>query len=288
MAAIDMGALQDGPHAHLIREMAELCATDPAIQAAWVGGSLAAGTGDAFSDVDFRIAVEQGQVETWTNPDWQRYLPLPPVGSVLLRFGEGALLHHMVLADGAIVDFYVQEVGAVNPEPEVVVLFARSATFREMLHDSTRPPAALVRAIEGAQLRQFLVDYWIITHKQMKALARRYDDTAFAGLYMERMALLRAWYMQMVDKDIDARMSIHMLGALHRGLDGKLSAAQREMLGMPSRTPAETVLVIEAIRREMAAVGRELAARYGAAYPHELEAVAQRTWAENKAFLILR
>ena len=41
-------------------------------------------------------------------------------------------------------------------------------------------------------VRQFLVDYWITTHKQMKALARKYDLSPFVGLYFERMALLRA------------------------------------------------------------------------------------------------
>ncbi len=33
-------------------------ATDPRIAAAWVEGSLAAGTADAWSDVDFHVAVE--------------------------------------------------------------------------------------------------------------------------------------------------------------------------------------------------------------------------------------
>ena len=94
MSDIDLGALEHAPHARLIRDMANRCGADCSIQAIWVGGSLAAGYGDAFSDIDFRIAVESGQVDEWTSPNWERYLPIHPCGGLLMRFGERALLHH--------------------------------------------------------------------------------------------------------------------------------------------------------------------------------------------------
>jgi hypothetical protein len=288
MSEIDLGSLQHGPHANLIRAMANKCAADGSIQAIWVGGSLAAGLGDAYSDVDFRIAVEPGHVDRWTSPEWEDYLPIRPCGGVLMRFGEGALLHHVVLADGTIVDFYVQDTTRQNPEPNVVILACRNPEFRATLEGFARPAAVLVQEIDGAVLRQFFVDYWITTHKQMKALARKYDLSPFAGLYLERMALLRAWYMQAVGKDIDSRVSLHMLGVLHKGLEGELTEYQHTILGLPSRTPEETVTVIEAIRAEMARVGRWLAERHAFAYPHELEAVVQRTWNERKESLTVR
>jgi hypothetical protein len=288
MKDIDLGLLEQGPHANLIREMASKCAADSSIQAIWIGGSLAAGAGDPYSDIDFRIAVEPGQIDRWTSPDWDQVLPLRPCGGQLMRFGERALLHHLVLTDGTIVDFYVQDTTQQNFEPKLIILACRNAAFRETLEGFARPAAALVREIDGAGVRQFLVDYWITTHKQMKALARKYDHSAFAGLYLERMALLRAWYMQKVGKDIDSRMSLHMLGALHKGLEGKLSLNQHNIVGLPSRTPEETVSVIEAIRAEMADVGRELADRYAFAYPHDLEDVVWRVWNEHKESLTKR
>ena len=288
MSNINLGILEHGPHANLIREMANKCSADASIQAIWVGGSLAAGLGDAYSDVDFRIAVEPGQVARWTSPDWEQYLPIHPCGGVLLHFGEQALLHHMVLADGTIVDFYVQDPTQQNLEPALVILACRNKAFRARLEGFKSPAAALAHEIEGEVVRQFFVDYWITTHKQMKALARRYDLSPFAGLYLERMALLRAWYMQAVGKDIDSRVSLHMLGLLHKGLDGKLTADQRNILGLPSRTPEETITVIEAIRVELARVGRWLADRYGFAYPDELEDVVQRVWNEHKDSLTRR
>ena len=231
--------------------------------------------------------VEPGQIDRWTSPDWDHYLPLRPSGGLVLWFGEQALLHHVVLTDGTIVDFYVQETTGQNPEPHLVILACRNPEFRATVEGFARP-AALVREIDGAAIRQFLVDYWITTHKQMKALARKYDHSAFAGRYLERMALLRAWYLQAVGKDIDARVSLHMLGALHKGLDGKLTEQQHTLLGLPSRTPDETVTVIDAIRAEMASVGRGLADRHAFAYPHELEAVVQRSWNEHKEALTRR
>lgn len=109
MRDIDLGPLEHGPHANLIHAMASRCFADESIQAIWVGGSLAAGRGDAYSDVDFRIAIEPGQIDRWTGPDWEQYLPLRPCAGLLLRFGEQAMLHHLVLTDGTIVDFYVQD-----------------------------------------------------------------------------------------------------------------------------------------------------------------------------------
>jgi hypothetical protein len=288
MSDITLGLLAHGPHADLIRAMADKCAADADIQAVWVGGSLAAGRGDAYSDIDFRIAVEPGQMERWASPDWGAYLPLAPVGGLLLRFGEQALLHHLVLADGTIVDFYVQGTTGQNPEPHLVILFCRDPELRATLEGFARPAAALVRAIDGAVLRQFFVDYWITTHKQLKALARRYDHSSFAGLYLERMALLRAWYMQAAGKDIDSRPTLHMLGALHAGLAGRLSEHQQAILGSPSRTPEETIAVIEAIRAEMALAGRWLAERHEFAYPHQLEAVVSQVWDAHKASLTRR
>ncbi|MFT5195119.1 MAG: hypothetical protein ACI9EW_002249 [Cellvibrionaceae bacterium] len=285
---INLGALEFGPHANLIGEIAQKCAADETVQAIWVGGSLATGTGDQFSDIDLRIAVEPDQMPLWTTPDWDRYLPMGVSGGSFMKFGEHALLHHLVMADGTIVDFYVQDTTRINHEPKVVIIGCRHAAFLKMLEGLENPAASLTHEINGVQARQFFVDYWITTHKQMKALARKFDCSPFVGLYFERVALLRAWYMQAIGEDIVSRVSIHMLGVVHKGLDGALTVDQRHILGLPSRTPDETVIAIEAIRSEMATVGRFLAEQHGFSYPHELEEVVHRTWQENKASLVVR
>lgn len=288
MEAIELGVLEQAPHAELLRQIASMCLADPRIQAIWVGGSLAAGRGDEYSDIDFRIAVDAADLESWIEPDWAHYLPILPAGGLLMRFGEHSLLHHLVLGDGTIVDFYVQDTSKPNPEPQIVVLACRNEAFGSQLEASTAPASPLARPIEAQALQQLLVDYWIASHKQLKALARRYDYSAFAGLYVERMALLRAWYLEYAGQDIEARPTIHMLGLLHKGLAGKLSFAQQAVLGMPSRTPEETAAAIEAIRSEMGRVGRLLADRYAVDYPEQLEALVWRMWNEQREVLIAR
>ena len=285
---INLGILEHGPHAVLIRQMAELCTADERIQAIWVGGSLASGTGDEFSDVDLRIAVEPGTLDDWSDPDWEKYLPIMPSGSTFLRFGEQALLHHMILADGTILDFFVQDTVRDYFEPNIVVIACKNADFQKKLEGFSRPAAPLVQEIDGTAARRFLVDYWITTFKEMKAIARQYDYSDFIGLYLERLALLRGWMMLIAGKDIGGRPTLHVLDKLHKELNGKLSKPQQDVLGMPSRTPAETIAAIEAIRAEMSQIGRMLANRHGFDYPDELEEVVHKMWADKKDEIIKR
>lgn len=285
---IDLGILEHGPHADLIGKMAKLCAADERIQAVWVGGSLASGTGDEFSDVDLRIAVEPGTLDDWAEPDWEKYLPIMPSGGILMRFGEQALLHHMILADGTILDFFVQDTVRDYFEPNIVVLHCRHAEFREKLEGFSKPAAPLVHEIDGPAARRFLVDYWITTFKEMKAIARRYDYSDFIGLYLERFALLRGWMMQLAGKDIGGRPTLHVLNKLHKELNGKLTRPQHDVLGMPSRNPTETVAAIEAIRAEMSQIGRSLAHTHQFDYPYELEEMVRKMWAEKKDEIIKR
>lgn len=279
---LNFGSLEHAPHFTLIRDMAEKCYEDATVQAIWVGGSLAAGTGDAYSDIDFRIAVEPQNLKTWHHPDWEQYLPVTVCGSTFMTFGDHALLHHMVLGDGTIVDFYVQDTSRKNLEPALVVIACRDATFTDVLAQFTSPALSLVEDIESTSVQQFFVDYWITTHKEAKGLGRKYDYSQFVGLYFERIALLRAWYMEATGKDIEARVSIHMLGALHKGLRGRLSKQQEVLLGLPSTTVEDMVTAVESIRTEMARVGRKLSDLHGFRYPHELERVVLKTWQDNK------
>ena len=158
MTDIDLGLLENGPHANLIREMANTCAADESIQAIWIGGSLAAGTGDFYSDVDFRIAVEPGHIDRWISPDWDQVLPLRPIGGQLMRFGAQALLHHLVLTDGTIVDFYVQDTTQQNFEPKLVILACRNAEFRAALEGFS---ARLLHSFERLMVPWSGNSWWI-------------------------------------------------------------------------------------------------------------------------------
>ena len=59
---IDLGPLEHGPHADLIRGMASKCAADGSVQAIWVGGSLAAVIGASLSS---RLSPKRASVRPW-------------------------------------------------------------------------------------------------------------------------------------------------------------------------------------------------------------------------------
>jgi hypothetical protein len=142
--------------------------------------------------------------------------------------------------------------------------------------------------VDPEYVRQFLVDYWIATYKEMKGLARQFDCFQFVGLYTERMMLLRAWHMDVTGTDVSGQVTIHLLSAMHQALDGQVAPGQEAVLGMPCRTPTETAQAIEAIRHEMTVVGRRLADKHGFAYPESLQAVVERTWRRKVESLISR
>ena len=279
---LNFGPLANGPHIDLIQDMAKKCYADATVQAIWVGGSLASGTGDEYSDIDFRIGIDASEMDNWMQPDWNRYLPLDSYGSTLMRFGEHAILHHHILSDGTIVDFFIQATSRNNPEPALVVLACRNDEFGKALANFAMPALSITKEINVERVRQFLVDYWIITHKEAKGLGRKYDYTLFVGLYHERLALLRALYMEHMGDDIEARASIHMLGVLHKGLNSKLSAAQQTLLGLPTSTVEETVIAIESTRTEMSRIGRKLAKLYNFEYPDKLETIVFQNWNAGK------
>lgn len=285
---VELGVLAESPHADMIRALAERCSADKRVRAIWVGGSLAAGKGDEYSDIDFRVVVDEGTVGMWVEPDWSNYLPSQRLGGILLRFGDNALLHHMVLAEGTILDFLVHDTAASMGEPHVAIVACDDPQLCARIASFAKPSSEITRDIDAAGVRQFLVDYWIVTHKEMKGLARKYDASAFAGLSVERRSLLRALHMLATGKDISDHMTIHVLGALHQALDGYVTPRQLEILGMPTRTPQETIAAIDAMRAEMTRVGHILAERYAFEYPLALETVVNATWEARKEALAQR
>jgi hypothetical protein len=49
----------------VVQRAAEILAREPGFVAAWVGGSLAAGVADVFSDVDLNVVTEDQHLDDW-------------------------------------------------------------------------------------------------------------------------------------------------------------------------------------------------------------------------------
>ena len=281
MTALNFNELASSPHIAIIRQIASMCWRNESIKAIWVGGSLASGTGDRYSDVDFRIAVEDGDLDEWREPDWEALIPIPVLGSSFLKFGEPAMLHHMIIGDGTIIDFHVQIKSHKYFEPAISLIGCRDSELKTAIESFQQPASSVTQDVNASAVQQFLVDYWITTHKELKAVARNYSLFTFVGLYHERLSLLRAWHIQHNGLDIDGRYTIHLLAYMQKSLQNVITLEQANLLGMPTSTIQETAAAVVAVRNEISLVGRRLADQYGFAYPADLEFVVRKVWSEE-------
>jgi hypothetical protein len=251
--------------------------------ALWLGGSLARGAGDLFSDVDFRIAVVPAQLPLWKAPRFEEiFAHAPVVGQQFLAFGNEAFLHHLTLANGEILDFFVQS-STKEPTPEPrLVLGCRDEQFAATLAAGQQIAASTPRAVQANEVQQLLVTFWINTHKHRKVLNRDLDLLVTFGLNIEKSLLLRLWYIETTGSDWGdmGRQTIHTLTSVIRTLQEAVGDETLEVIGTPMRNRQEVCQAIERDREVVARVGRRLAHKYAFTYPTELEAVVLQGWQE--------
>src|SRR5262245_2239706 len=70
MTQLALDHLPDLPQAHTISFLASRLWRDDAAVARWIGGSLARGAGDRYSDIDLRLAVRPHALASWRAPDF--------------------------------------------------------------------------------------------------------------------------------------------------------------------------------------------------------------------------
>lgn len=271
-------ALPDLPQVPVLRSVVDRLQAHRDIQAIWLGGSFATGLADPYSDVDLRIAVNPDQLPQWRDLGCKAVFDPPPPGFMLLPFGDDAFLHHLLLDDGTIFDFYVQSTDSDNHEPAIHLMLCRDEAMRQRLISSQRPPDAASHRIDAGTAVGVLNEFWINSHKHRKVLGRKLQLLAALGVQLERSALLRLWEMLLTGADHGSRPSIHGLSSSTRQIEQQVGADVLGLFGLPLRTEDEIVTAIEAHRDEVGRVGRLLAAREAFAYPGRLEQVVRESW----------
>jgi predicted nucleotidyltransferase len=94
--------LPDLPQIPFLKEVVTNLWQQPEVVAVWLGGSLARGEGDPYSDIDLRVAVETTHIAQWENPKLETFFGHPPLAHHVMRFGDNALLHHLLVKNGDI------------------------------------------------------------------------------------------------------------------------------------------------------------------------------------------
>ncbi len=268
------------PQSRTIRSTALRLWRDPRVVAIWLGGSLASGAGDPYSDIDLRIAVAPTDLAAWQSPDFTTILESSVLGAHFLRFGETTYLHHLVLGNGDILDFMVQSVEATPSSEPLLVLACRETAYAERLQAANHLSVPEETPATGASIRELLVAFWINSHKHRKVLYRDLDLMFSAGAYTNWTMLMRLWYIAATGHDTNPRhfSGIHGLTELVRAVEATFGGEPREVFGLPTRTSDEICALIQCHRDIASRLGRDLADRFGFAYPAELEAMVRQQW----------
>ncbi len=262
MTELQLSNLPDLPQQASIVEAVSNIWPEAGVVAIWVGGSLARGAGDRFSDVDFRVAVTPEQLAPWKTPRFERIFTHTAVaGQAVMQFGDDAVLHHLLLSNGEIC--------------------CRSDDFERKLAEQNSIPPVERQAVDGEVVRDLLVSFWINSHKHRKVLYRGLDVMATLGLHIEQSLLLRLWYIDVSGQDCGdvRRQTIHSLTEVVHTIERAMGSQALALLGTPMRDRQELCQAIERNRQAVSQhLGPRLARQYGFEYPAALEEAVLRGW----------
>ena len=164
------------PQSHTIEMIATKVWRDERMVALWLGGSLAAGTGDAYSDIDLRVAVPPADLAAWQSSDLRALFDGPPLARQFVPLGEDAFIHHLILPNGDILDLLVQSDERAPGDEPIRVLGCRSEAFAGRLAASNHAPeSAAGKPVTGEAVRELVVAFWVNSHKHRKVLHRGLD-----------------------------------------------------------------------------------------------------------------
>ena len=272
------------PQARTIAMIAPRVWRDERVVALWLGGSLAAGTGDAYSDIDLRVAVPPADLAAWRTSDLHTLFDASPLARHFVPLDDDAFLHHLILPNGDILDLLVQSDERAPGEELTLVLGCRGEAFAERLaaSNSAPPPvsAATSEAVTGEAVRELVVAFWVNSHKHRKVLHRGLDLMFPAASYANWQMLMRMWYISATGCDTTPMhfSGIHGLTELVKAVEAANGGLPLELCGAPTRTRAEICAAIERYQDTISQLGRRLAVQYGFEYPAALEDVVRRDW----------
>jgi hypothetical protein len=224
--------LPELPQVTLLKAVAINLWRQPGVVALWLGGSLARLAGDPYSDIDLRVAVENEHFTHWETPKFERLFGYSPLAHHLMRFGDTALLHHLLVENGDIYDLYSQGIKTPLSPEQRLVLGCRDETFHTALLEPFVSKPELTREITPESIRQMLEFYWLNAHKHRKILFRDLDLLLWQGLNFFRPDLLRLYYILLTEKDCgDLRQTtIHAMTSVVDTLQNSVRAYFRKVV----------------------------------------------------------
>ena len=277
---LDLESLPYLPQLEALMAAAPLIWERPEVVALWIGGSIARGNADDYSDVDLRVAVAPDALDAWRQVDLNALFAGNCVAHVLLPFGEHALLHHLVLASGDIYDVWVQSADESVHDESILTLACRDENFAAKLRAPECESVPAPQPADGETVRRLLESFWINTHKHRKVLHRGLHLLALTGIHNERQLLLRLWHIQATGCDCGETrtQTIHGLTHLMQTVEQARGAEALEVLGASLASRNDICRAIEQLRDQITQTGQLLAQTLNFPYPEAIEHVARQGW----------
>lgn len=267
------------PQVDLLRQSVKAIWKREEVAAVWLGGSLAAGTADQYSDIDLRIAVTLDTLEAWKTVDASQLFGRTCVGEKIQPFGPTAFLRHLLLDNGDLIDLFVQTTQTENPEHAILILACRDDAFADKLMGFKRPAETAYPAARSEVIRQIIVEFWMNSHKHRKVLHRGLDSLVLVGLQFDRANLTRLWHASLTGTDVGVgRPTIHGMSRVLRTVQDAMGKRAMDVLGAGCSDGPSLCRAIEELQNEVAKVGRTLAASLQFPYPDALEQTVRAGW----------
>lgn len=285
---LELELLPDLPQSAFLKRLAPRIWAQHEVVALWVGGSLARGEADAYSDVDLHVAVTPDALADWREPDIDTLFENQCLVRQFVMFGKEFFLHHLILSSGEMYDLVVQ-VQSTNQAlmaQKRIILGCRDAQWRERLQtEKVEERSVEMESADPHLVRRLIEGYWLNTHKHRKAIFRELDLVLWEGMNRMRPMLLRLAYILATGKDSGnlQRSTIHSMTPVVYTIQQTYGNEILNVVGVPIRSQAEMVVAIEHLNDAVADVGRQLAEQYEFDYPAEVEAMVRRSWQAFKA-----
>lgn len=278
---LNFNALADLPQTAFLKEVVTRLTNYPEIIAIWLGGSLASHSADEHSDLDLRIAIPSSAFSDWQTPNFKEIFGVEALSHSTLKFSETGMLHHLLVANGIIVDLYIQTREQTLTNEQRHIFICKDDTFKQKLLEPVKPYGNTVFPEANAKgIQDILSFYWLNAHKFKKGFARDLDVVIAEGLSIFRPSLLRLHYIALTGHDCGniKGVSIHGMTPISKTLQAAKDKRFLTTIGLASSTRADKIKAVTELNDRVAELGRALAKTYDFDYPEALERLVQDSW----------
>ena len=277
--SLEFSSLPNLPQVGFLKKVVEKLWQNERLVAIWLGGSLARGAGDRYSDLDLRLGVRAEDLQQWEERRLEPYFESEVLAHHKLKFGN-SVLHHLIAPNGDIYDLYIQSVAQdLTPEARIIIA-CRDEAFLAKLKTPAAETQLSFPEIKAEAIASLLEFYWLNAHKHRKGLDRGLDLLIWEGLNLFRPLLLRLHFIELTGTDFGDlhRMTIHSMTPVFRVLQADKSSSFIDVVSLTTQTRSDLIVAINALNAAVAEVGRRLAKRYDFDYPERLESLVLSGW----------